>query len=335
MLIDASARDAMLGDQERKTALVTGATGFIGRHVAATLRRHGWQVRATLQRPSAAMGEGSVVIGAITADTDWRAALEGVDAVIHLAARAHRPPAVQEAQRELYFETNTKATLQLARAAAAAGTRRFFFMSSIAVNGSSTDGRLPFREGDDPAPKTVYGDSKTRAEQGLGELSGASRMSIVIARPPMVYGAGARGNFSLLVRAVSAGIPLPFRSIANRRAFLAVENLADFVLHSLSLELHGCETFIVADDEPLSTPEFVRRLAHALGRKPHLFPMPISALAMLARAAGRAETIDSLCMSLEVDLQKAHASGWRPPLTPDQAMALAVNETGSANSFVG
>jgi UDP-glucose 4-epimerase len=309
-----------------KTALVTGATGFVGGHVVAALRRLGWGVRLAVRSPGLSTAEDSIAVGDISSKTDWRAALQGIDLVVHMAARAHRSAAVQEAERDLYFETNTRGTLRLARAAVDAGTRHFFFMSSVAVNGTTTDRRTPFCESDPPAPKTVYGESKAAAEQGLAELSAATAMPIVIARPPMVYGQGARGNFSLLLRAVRAGIPLPFRTIANRRAFIAVENLSDFVLHMLSVDIRGCETFLVADDDQVSTPDFIRALARALGRSPHLVPLPVPALGLLARVAGRPELLDSLCGSLEVNQEKARATGWRPPLTLSEGLAAAVVE---------
>ena len=313
-----------MADVKPKTALVTGATGFVGRHVVPVLRRNGWRTRLALHHPDPASVDCSVVTGSISSDTDWGEALRGIDAVVHLAARVHRSPAVQQAERELYWEINTNATLQLARAAAEVGVKSFFFMSSIAVNGSSTEGRPAFRENDLPAPETIYAESKARAEEHLAELSMRSSMRIVVARPPLVYGRGARGNFSLLARAVRAGIPLPFGSIANRRAFIAAANLADFVLHSLSVDGVAYETYIVADDQQVSTPDFIRHIAYALGCKSRLLPMPKSALKLLARVSHHPEVFNSLCNSLEVDVQKVHAFGWRPPLTLDQGLIAAV-----------
>ena len=164
--------------------------------------------------------------------TDWSEAVRGAQAVVHLAARVHHPN--EEGAVDLYRTVNTEGTLQLARAAAAAGVKRFIFVSTALVNGSCTDGRAPFREDDDFHPRGIYGLSKAEAELGLAQMSANMPMTVTVLRPPMVYGPGAAGNFKLLVRAIQLGIPLPFASFRNRRAFVSVQNLASFIANRLT-----------------------------------------------------------------------------------------------------
>ena len=173
--------------------------------------------------------------------------------------------------------------MQLARSAAAAGVRRLVHLSTVLVNGSCTDGRMPFREDDVPAPRGAYGMSKAAAEQRLRELAGTVDMRVTVIRPPLIYGAGAVGNFRLLAKAVQRGVPLPFAAIRNRRAFLGVQNLVSFIANRLSDADGKYEVFLLADDEQLSTPEFVRKIAAAAGKPARLVPMPETALRMLLK----------------------------------------------------
>jgi UDP-glucose 4-epimerase len=306
----------------RPIVLVTGAGGFVGRHLVPVLARDGWVVRHVVRHPSSDSDD--VVIKSIGPDTDWSAALEGVEAVVHLAAHVHRPP--NESERGLYAAVNTEGTLNLARSAERAGVRQFVFVSTILVHGRSSDGRAPFNERDVLTPEGLYGTSKAAAEAGLEILARGSDMRITVIRPPLVYGSGAKGNFSLLLRAVRRGIPLPFASIDNRRAFLSVDNLASFISMRLSARCEKFDVFLLADAEQVSTPDFVRRLAKAAGTKPRLFPMPIFLLKGLLTISGREQARDGLIGSLELDLSKLASTPWRPSVTMDEALQRAVSE---------
>ena len=307
--------------------LVTGASGFVGRHLAPVLARDGWSVRGA--RRTLTGDDTEVLIEKIGPTTDWSTALDGVEAVVHLAARVHHPH--EEHAAELYRSINTEGTLQLARCAANAGVRRFVYVSTILVNGSCTDGRAPFCEHDIPVPRGVYGMSKAAAESGLKEIAAKTDMQITVVRPPLIYGAGAVGNFKLLVRAVELGILLPLGSITNRRAFLSVQNLASFIGHELCRAGNRFEVFLVADPEQVSTPEFVRRIARAKGRSARLIPMPAAALQLLLTATGRSDARDSLIGSMEIDTSKAIATGWRPLLGLDEGLRMALGTQDSAS----
>jgi UDP-glucose 4-epimerase len=303
----------------RPVVLVTGAGGFIGRHLVPVLEGRGWTVRRTVR--TAGSGPNDALIEPLGPATDWRDALEGVDAVVHLAARVHHPN--EEHAIELYRSVNVEGTLHLARTAASMGVRQFVFMSSILVNGRSTEGRGPFSEADVLTPRGVYGISKAAAESGLRAMAQDHGMQITVVRPPLVYGAGAKGNFHLLAIAVKRGMPLPLGLIRNRRAFVSVENLSSFIVDRLAKADRAFDVFLVADAEQVSTPEFVRRLAKAAGVRSRLLPVPISILRPMLRLSGAPEAYDSIVGSLELDVSKAAATGWQPPISLDEGLHLA------------
>ncbi|MCK1677212.1 NAD-dependent epimerase/dehydratase family protein [Bradyrhizobium sp. 150] len=309
-------------NERKPVVLVTGASGFVGRHVVPALAREGWSIRRAVRRPEGVDDE--VVIETIGPETDWQAALQGVDAVVHLAARVHHKH--EEHAVQLYRNVNIAGTLQLARSAATAGVRQFIFISTVLVHGRSNEGRAPFSEDDVLTPRGLYGMSKAAAEAGLKTLARDSAMKVSVIRPPLVYGAGAKGNFALLTRAVNLGLPLPFAAIRNHRAFLAVQNLSSFILRRLAHPdpASNFEVFLVADREQVSTPDFIKRVANASGKNPRLFAMPPDLLSKLLIVMRRQETHDSLIGSLELNLSKAIATGWQPPVSLDEGLRLAL-----------
>ncbi len=306
-----------------RSILVTGATGFIGRHVVAGLGQ--CKLTAAVRSDVAVLPPGVQprVVGPIDSRTDWREALDGIDTVVHLAALAHRSGRFQAENAGLYFEINTNGTLRLAEAAAESGVRDFVFASSIAVNGNGTDGRAPFRESAAPAPAGPYGESKAAAEHGLAEIAGRTGMAVTAFRPPLVHGRGAPGNMARLEAAIRRGVPLPLAAIRNRRAFLGVDNLVDFVNWRLAQRNNGFEAFIVADDEQPSTPEFVVALADAMGARTRLIALPVPLLRALLAATGKSGMAESLVASLAVDTAKVQAAGWRPPFSLRDGLARA------------
>ena len=180
---------------------------------------------------------------------------------------------------------------------------------------------------DIPAPRGVYGNSKAAAESGLRQLAETVDMRIAVVRPPLIYGAGALGNFRLLVRAIQRGIPLPFGAIRNRRVFLGVENLASFIANRVSGADNKFDIFLVADEMQISTPEFVRQIARVVGRTARLVPVPMTALKVLLKMSGRSEARDSLIGSMEIDVSKTAATGWRAPLGMEEGLRRAVSDS--------
>jgi nucleoside-diphosphate-sugar epimerase len=292
--------------------LVTGATGFIGRHVVARLGDSHAVVAPVRNALPPGLRAEAIRIEGIHGRTDWREALAGVDAVVHAAAVAHRGRGHQATSGEVYDEVNARGTLALAEAAERAGVRTFVFLSSITVNGTSTNGRGLFTEDDPPAEQGVYELSKRRAEEGLAALSERTGLGVTVVRPPLVYGLPAKGNVALLLGAMRRGLPLPLASVGNRRAFVAVDTLVDFIAGRLTRTDGGFETFIVADEGHVSTPDFVTSLGLAAGLKPRLLPFPVGALRTGLKFAGRGALVESLLDSLEVDISRARATGWSP-----------------------
>jgi UDP-glucose 4-epimerase len=306
----------------KRLVLVTGASGFVGGHLVPLLEQQGWAVRSAVRKRSGLGDE--VAIGSLGPSTDWQAALADVDAVVHLAARVHHQH--EEHAVKIYRDVNIDGSLHLARCAASSSVRQFIFVSTVLVHGRSNDGRAPFSENDVLTPRGLYGMSKAAAEAGLKSIAQEGQMRVTVIRPPLVYGSGAKGNFALLVKAVKLGIPLPFAGIHNYRAFLSVENLTSFIAMRLDRADKDFDVFLIADQEQVSTPEFIERLAHAAGTTSRLFTMPTPVLRTLLGMSGRQEVRDSLMGSLVLDVSKAASVGWKPPVSLDNGLRLALTE---------
>jgi nucleoside-diphosphate-sugar epimerase len=262
----------------------------------------------------------TVTVGELTPETDWRRALEGVQCVVHLAARTHVLSETARDPLAEYRRVNVEGTLRLAEQAAQAGVRRLVFMSSVKVNGEST--QRPFTERDDPRPEDGYGFSKRDAERALGRVSGTTGMEVVILRPPLVYGPGVKGNFLRLLDVVARRVPLPLASIRNRRSLIYVGNLVDAVLAAIASPRAAGGTYLLSDGEDVSTPELVREMARALGVAPRLLPCPSSWLKLAGAVTGRRAAVARLTGSLQVDSTAAHRDlEWRPRYTLAQGLA--------------
>lgn len=312
--------------------LVTGATGFVGRALLPRLVTEGWRVRAALRAPSEALPTGieAVQVGDTGPDTDWRAALTDVDAVVHLAARAHVLDEASADAFALYRAVNSLATLKLAEAAAERGVRRFVFLSSVRVHGARTTG-APFTESSPLAAEDPYGRSKAEAELGLAQVARGTQLEPVVLRPPLVYGAEARGNFARLVKLVARGIPLPLGAVRNRRSLVYVGNLVDAIVQLLEHPAAAQQTFLVSDGEDVSTPELVRRIARAMGRPARLLPVPPALLRLGGVLAGRRSDVARLLDDLVVDSSRIRATlSWTPPYTLDQGLAETAARLGAA-----
>lgn len=312
----------MLNDSPAHKILMTGATGFIGKaltkhlvlknlDLVAAVRKHSTQISPQIQQ---------VVTGDQMPDTDWSTALAGVDVVIHLAGRAHLLKDAAADPLAEYRRANTASTLNLARQAAIAGTKRFIFVSSIKVNGEMTT-RKPFTPDEVVTPEDPYGVSKFEAELGLRDIAEKTGMEVVIIRPPLVYGPGAPGNFGLLIRAVARGIPLPLGAIHNKRSLVAVSNLVDLITLCIKHPAAANQTFMASDNEDLSTTELVIRIGKALGYRPRMFPIPQGLLTFALVVLGKGAIAQRLCGSLQVDINKTLTLlNWTPPYKVDEAM---------------
>ncbi|AHG46133.1 NAD-dependent dehydratase [Rhizobium leguminosarum bv. trifolii CB782] len=305
--------------------LITGAAGFVGGPLVDRLHRERlWELRVTTRSATARFPADMRNFPIdITSETDWTAALDGVDVVVHLAARVHIMNDRAADPLTEFRRINTAATLNLAEQAARAGVKRFVFISSIKVNGEEND--RPFRHDDTPMPLDPYGVSKMESEIGLHEIAKRTGIEVVIIRPPLVYGPGARGNFALLVGLVRKRIPLPFASLKNRRTLVALPNLVDLIVAAMTHRGAAGQTFLAGDGEDLSTPGLIEGIAAGLGVKPMLLPFPPALLQLGARATGKDAVYQRLCSSLQVDISHArNVLDWSPVVTPREGLKLAV-----------
>ena len=291
---------------------VTGADGFVGRAVVETLRRRRAEAVPLVRRLHEGAPEGARATGDLERAASLGALLEGVRAVVHCAARAH--VLREEAANPLaaFRAVNRDATLALARAAAGAGVRRFVFFSSIGVLGGETNGR-PFRADDPRAPHSDYAIAKAEAEEGLKAVAAETGLEIVILRPPLVLGRGAKGNLGLLVGAMRKGLPLPLGAVTgNRRDLVSLETLADLVATVIDHPAAAGATLLVADGRPLSTRAIVERLAALEGLRPRLVSLPPRLLGGLLRLLGRGALASQLLGDLELDIAATRDRlGWR------------------------
>lgn len=296
--------------------LVTGATGFLGRAVADHLSERGRRVRAAVRRDGGGWPAGveAVAIGDLSAATDWSVALKDVDVVVHCAARAH---VLKERAADPLAEfraVNTDAALALAAQAAAAGVRRFVFISSIGVNGAETHGR-GFRHDDPAQPHSPYALSKHEAEQGLRALSGRTGLEVVVIRPPLIVGPDPKGNLATLQRIIDKGLPLPFGlATRNRRDLVSRDNLCDLIGVAIEHPAAAGETFLVSDGRPISTRTLLERMAASRGRSPIFLPVPPALLAAALRLIGKGGMAAQLFGDLEVDIEHTRRTlDWAPP----------------------
>ncbi|WP_026333161.1 SDR family oxidoreductase [Thioalkalivibrio sp. ALM2T] len=306
-----------------RRVLVTGANGFVGSAVMGALCSRGdIEPVGLVRRLEGAAGD-LQACGDLEVVSDWRPFLEGVDAVVHCAARAHVLRDEVEDPLAVFRWVNVDATLFLARQAAEAGVRRFVFVSSIGVLGRSQE--RPFLFSDPPNPQEPYAVSKWEAEQGLRGLARETGMEVVVVRPPLVYGPGAPGNFGQLLKWVARGVPLPLGAVSNRRSLVGLDNLVDLLVRCVEHSAAAGQTFLAGDGEDVSTTELLRRVARAMDRRARLVPVPPGVLRTGARLAGKGEMARRLLDSLQVDIAHTRETlGWEPPVSLDEGLRRAV-----------
>ena len=300
--------------------LITGATGFVGTALTervssvydtiALVRTQNHVLSANIQQLIAA--------NIFAADLP-----ENIDVIIHLAGRAHILNEQTTDPLTEFRKVNVEGTLELARQALDRKVKRFIFMSSIGVNGSVTL-QQPFTEDAIPQPHADYAVSKLEAEQELKKLFAGSDTELVIIRPPLVYAAHAPGNFARLLKLVASNLPLPFAGTNNKRSFVALENLVDFIQTCIEHPNAANQTFLVADQSSISTRELVQYLKQGMGKKAHFIYIPQPLMKLGAACIGKSKLYEQLFESLEVNTTKAQKLlGWIAPLSTQQAMLQA------------
>lgn len=314
-----------------KRILITGAQGFIARHLIQALKAQGCNNLHLASRTQGDPQQGQWFrIPAIDGQTDWRPALAGCEIVIHTAGRAHQLKDKTANPALAFHAVNTEGTINLARQAKAAGVKRFIFISSIGVYGKSSH----FQACDEQQmtqPDTPYSCSKYTAEQfllSLGQADGeTASMDVVIIRPPLVYGPDAPGNFGRLLKLVASGLPMPFGSIANQRSLLGCDNLADFIYRCIDHPAAANQVFVLADGEDLSTTEMIKLMAEGMNKPARLLPIPSRWLKQVCQLTGHEQLYQQLCGNLQINSRKARdLLNWQPPVSVREGLRQAARE---------
>lgn len=307
-----------------KKVLLTGASGFIGHNILQRLPEGTHVYGRTKPHEKCLFFSGDLSV-----NSNYRASLDGVNVVIHCAARAHVMYENSLNQSLHYEQINTLATLSLARQAAELGIKRFIFISTIKVNGESTQEGKPFRPSDILNPQDEYGLSKAKAEIGLREIAQRTGMEIVIIRPPLVYGPGVKANFASMLMLARKNLPLPLGAIHNKRSLVAVDNLVDLVLRCIEHPNAANQTFLVSDDFDVSTTVLLQTMTRCFGKNSWLLPVPVRLLYGVSALAGKQAVIDRLCGNLQVDISFTKQTlGWKPPVSFEQAIQQCADSLG-------
>ena len=309
--------------ENNHNVLVTGANGFIGNALCRRMLAEGWHVRGAVRSlsPKAALPSGMdiVAIGSIGPSTEWETALEGIDTVVHLAARVHVMDESTADPVIAYREINVAGTMHLAQIAKFKEVRRFVYVSSIKVNG---EGRAdPYTESDPPAPVDPYGISKFEAERELQSIAGKTGLEVVIVRPPLVYGPEVKANFLQLIKLINRGIPFPFAGVKNQRSMIFLGNLVDALFICITHPRAAGNTFLVSDGKNVSTPELIQKISLSLGKPARVFAVPPGFLRFLGKLTGKSEAVSRLLDSLTVDSTKIRTElDWKPPFSMEEGL---------------
>jgi nucleoside-diphosphate-sugar epimerase len=305
--------------------LITGYSGFIGSHLLDELKDNFNISLLGRTEPDICS---HFLKASIDDCSDYLSILDGVDVVIHVAARAHIMNDNADSPLEEFRGVNVRGTLNLAKQAAEQGVKRFIFISSVKVNGEKTSLNKPFTHADKRRPEDDYGLSKLEAEEQLKMLSDITGMEYVFIRPPLVYGQGVKANFSALMGFVEKKLPLPFSAIYNNsRSLVSVYNLVDLIKTCIEHPNASNQTFLVSDGEDLSTLEMVELMAKVQSVKPLLLAVPVWILKLLGKLTGKSDMISRLTDSLEVDITHTiETLNWKPPYSVEEGFAKCVEK---------
>lgn len=294
--------------------LITGASGFVGQFLHNSLSE---------QHTLIAIKRGDAEKLSHSAYQHF--AYQHADALIHLAGRAHIMHDTAENIYQAYADVNIDYTLKIAALAKQLNVKRFVFVSSIKVNGELSD--IPFTELDIPKPEDAYGKTKLGAEIALKQFCDLQAMQLVIIRPPLIYGTGVRANFKSLIQLCEKVLPLPFGAIHNKRSMVYIENLIDFIALCITHPKAANETFLISDDEDVSTTRLITTIRTTLGLPSLLLPVSQSWIVFMLNLIGKKSLAMRLCGNLQLDITKAKTLlGWKPPFTFEQGIKNTILE---------
>ncbi len=303
--------------------MVTGAAGFVGKWLCPQLSACEHEVIAIVRKTPKDPIKGAMstfCLGDIGSSTDWSRSLNGVDVIVHLAAKTHDFEKKEEDKEALFHKINVEGTVKLAVSAAEMGVRRFVYISSVKAVAENS-GEIPLNESVGPLPENNYGVTKLKAENKLLRLAKEKKIEVIILRAPLIYGPGVKANMLTLIRACDKRFPLPLGKLSNKRSLIYLENIVDAIICLVEFKGLSEDVFFVSDGEPVSTTELIKRIGASLGKSPRFFPCPIWALYLFGFLIGKSEIIERLTGSLEINDQKIRGKiGWNPPFNMNEGL---------------
>lgn len=312
-----------------KKICVTGANGFIGKPLCKALISSGRSIQGLVRALDLKMKASDInylPIGNIESKVNWKDYLHGNDCVIHCAGKTHSM--YDRKNLDDYLLINTEYTKFLAKQASEAGVRRFIFLSSIKVNGESTsdtNNLKIFTNTDMPYPDDNYSISKFEAEKALWDIASNTGLEVVIVRAPLVYGFDVKGNLKNLMKLIQFRVPLPFSLIKNKRSLIGIDNLVNLLVRCIDHPDAKGKTFLVSDDEDLSTPKLIKYIELAMGRKSRMFPFPTGLLKIISYIIGRQTEMNRLISNLQVDCEYTKKTlNWSPPVSAKEGIRRMV-----------
>ncbi|GAL37525.1 UDP-glucose 4-epimerase [Vibrio maritimus] len=310
-----------------KKVAVTGTTGFLGKALVQQQERNQSVEVFSMCRKTSHESEIKLDLSKHF-DVVQELSERQVEVIIHCAARAHILNDEASSPLEEYRKVNTTATIELAKQAAAAGVKRFIFISSAKVNGEVSTAGHALDEHVTKAPTDHYALSKYEAELALIQISEESGMEVVIIRPPLVYGAEVKANFASLMKLSRFGLPLPFGAINNARSLISIDNLCDAINLCITHPLAANQTFLVSDDEDVSTTQLLRALVKAYESRTLLVPIPVKLLKILLQMVGKPMIAERLFSNLQFDICHIKQTlNWVPPYSFEQGIIKTVKDS--------
>ncbi len=300
----------------KKIFLVTGASGLVGRKITKDLLPFAKKIYAVSRNINSLQATQKIKIIRIESLDDLannKKILSNVDVLIHTAA-AKEKFINQLIRPQDYFNINFKSTLNLANQANRFGVKRFIFLSSIKVNGETSNPNKPFNSKSKPNPRTIYAKSKFYAEQDLIKLSRISKMEIVILRPPSVYGLDSKNFLALLGGLIKLRIPLPFLLLNNKRSFISIENLSSVIVNCSFNPNAKSKILLVSDNYDIRMLDLLNLIANFSNKKIFLFKFPSIYFKIIFNFLGLNFIYQRIFCSLEVNIKDTITIlGWEPP----------------------
>lgn len=303
--------------------LITGANGFIGFELCYSLASNGHKVKAVARRFERSVSHPNIEFISINdfmAFDDWSSLLSNVSCVIHCAALLDQ----SVCSEEYFFKFNVSFTKELFKLSSLNNVKRFIFLSSIGVNGRSTPSGQTFSENSILNPIDLYSKYKLLAEETIINLSSVFQLDYVIIRSPAVYGPRISGKMSLIQRLIYKLPFFIFINIKNKRSFIGLDNLIDFL--SLCADLKRSrkasnQIFLISDNQDMSSSDFITKYLIALNKKVFLFPFPLPSFIFyfMFRFFGKEHIYHSLFSNLQINSSKAeNLLNWHPISSVDQ-----------------